>query len=88
MLAAGSRPWSKTIFAGNTFSARFCGNTGEKALERISMCPAGVSLVLPQNRCAVCDSIQNHLALLQGSIRRVSVLQTYPKPACEVLYEL
>ena len=36
---------SKTIFAGNTFSARFCVNTGEKPLERISMRPAGVSLV-------------------------------------------
>ena len=27
--------WSKTFLAGNTFSAFFCVNTGEKPLERI-----------------------------------------------------
>ena len=47
----------KTIFVGNTFSAFFCVSTCEKPLERISMRPAALSLVLSQNPCANCDSI-------------------------------
>ena len=42
---------------------QLCINTCEKAFERISMRPVCLSLVLPQNPCAVSDFIKNHLAL-------------------------
>jgi hypothetical protein len=41
----------------------FCVNTGKTPLERISMRPSGLSLVLPQNPADIIASIQIHPAL-------------------------
>ena len=45
------------VFRWKHIEPVFCVNTGEKPLERILVRPAALSLVLPQNPGAACDSI-------------------------------
>jgi hypothetical protein len=62
----------RDVFRWNLRSECICANTGEKSLERISMRPSGLSLVLPQNPAAAMASIQKHPApdeILRDSAR-------------------